>query len=222
MKNISVLRIESSASITRILTMSIIGVVSLLMFGLAMTASAATLTRELQVGSTGQDVSDLQIFLAKDSTIYPQGLVTGYFGSLTASAVSNFQARNGIANVGRVGPVTLAALNVQMNGDNFSPSMNSVNINPSNTTANISWNTNENSAGVAYYSTSPLSMVEGSPTTGVTIGGTSLLVNTNLQSSHSATISNLNSNTTYYYVIYARDSAGNEAITWPSTFHTSN
>jgi peptidoglycan hydrolase-like protein with peptidoglycan-binding domain len=184
-------------------------------------ASAETfLTRQLQQGMSGADVSSLQSFLAKDATIYPQGLVTGYFGTLTASAVSNFQARNGIATVGRVGPVTMAAINAQMNGDNRSPAINSLNVNPSNTTANLNWNTNESSAGIVYYATSPLSMIEGSPTTGVTIGGSSLLVNTYLQSSFSANLTNLNPNTTYYYVVYVRDSSGNESITWPSTFHT--
>jgi len=71
------------------------------MFGLAFTANAATLTRQLELGMRGDDVSSLQTFLAQDVTIYPQGLVTGYFGSLTKSAVSNFQARNGISTVGR-------------------------------------------------------------------------------------------------------------------------
>ena len=98
MKHINVLggvfESGSSRHVTRILTLAIIGVVSLLMLSFAMIASAATLTRQLEVGSRGQDVSDLQAFLAKDSTIYPQGLVTGYFGSMTQTAVSNFQTRN--------------------------------------------------------------------------------------------------------------------------------
>ena len=63
-------------------------------------------------------------------------------------------------------------------------------------------------------------MVEGSPSTGVTIGGSSVLVNTYLQSSFSATLTNLSPNTIYYYVIYVRDGAGNESITWPTTFRT--
>ncbi len=226
MKNINVLSDVSanvtSARITRALTLSVVGVVSLFMFSLAYTANAAVLTRQLELGSTGQDVSDLQTFLAKDSTIYPQGLVTGYFGSLTKAAVSNFQSRNGISVVGRVGPVTMAAINFQMNGDNTSPSMNSIQVNPSSTSASINWNTNENSSAVVYYSVSPLSMMEGSPTSGVTIGGSSQLVGTNLQSSHAATLLNLISNSTYYYVLYVRDGLGNESVTWPSMFHTSN
>ncbi len=199
---------------------SYIGVVSVLMFGLVLTASAATLTRQLQVGSTGQDVSDVQTFLAKDVTLYPQGLVTGYFGSLTSSAVSNFQVRNGIDGVGRVGPLTLAALNTQMSSDTMSPVIYSLNVTSSNTTVTLNWNTNENASAIVYYSMSPLSMIEGSPTSGVTIGGASLLVHTDLRSVHSATVTSLTPNTTYYYVVYVRDGSGNESITWPSTFHT--
>lgn len=63
-------------------------------------------------------------------------------------------------------------------------------------------------------------MIEGSQTSGVTIGGSSVLVHTDLRSSHSVTISGLNSNTTYYYVVYVRDGSGNESITWPATFQT--
>ena len=184
-------------------------------------ASADTmLTRQLELGMSGADVSSLQTFLAKDATIYPQGLVTGYFGSLTKSAVSNFQARNGISTVGRVGPVTLAAINSQMNGDNTSPSFNSLNVSTSNTTANINWNTNENAAAVVYYSASPIYMTEASASTGVTIGGSSVLVDAGVDSHHSTTISSLIPNTTYNYVLYIRDTLGNESITWPSTFHT--
>jgi hypothetical protein len=197
-----------------------------IMLGLAMgfflpqSASAAMLYRQLQLGMRGADVSDLQVFLATDATIYPQGLVTGYFGSLTKSAVSNFQARNGIATVGRVGPQTMAVINAQMAagmGDRISPMLSSISVSPSTNTATINWNTNENAAAIIYYSTSPIFMQEGS---NVTIGGSSLLVHTDLRSSHTASLSGLNSNTTYYYVIYVRDGSGNESISWPATFNT--
>ncbi len=223
MKNTNVLNVDRT---TRMITLSVIGVVSLLMFSLAVTASAATLTRQLEVGSRGQDVSDLQAFLAQDVTIYPQGLVTGYFGPLTFSAVSNFQVRNGIANVGRVGPITMAAINAQMGGsfgsDKYAPAISALGISTTNSSATINWNTSENSSAIVYYGTSPLSMLESGPGTGVTIGGSSLLVHTDLRLNHSATLTLLSPNTTYYYVVYVRDGAGNESITWPSTFHTSN
>src|SRR3954470_16436836 len=58
--------------------------------------------RTLTRGSRGNDVSSLQVYLE----ISP----TGYFGSLTATAVAKFQARKGLAQVGIVGPQTRAAL----------------------------------------------------------------------------------------------------------------
>jgi hypothetical protein len=200
------------------------GVMLSLAFGLFMpfSADAAMLYRQLQKGMTGSDVSDLQVFLATDATIYPQGLVTGYFGNLTFSAVSNFQARNGIATVGRVGPITMAAINTQMAnglGDRVSPFIGPVAVTSTNTGATINWSTNENSAAIIYYSTSPISMIEGEH---VTIGGSSLLVHTDLRVSHSGVLTGLTPNTTYYYVVYVRDGSGNESITWPSAFQTAN
>ncbi|MEK7109154.1 MAG: peptidoglycan-binding protein, partial [Patescibacteria group bacterium] len=51
-------------------------------------------------------VEILQTLLASDSDIYPEGLITGYFGALTSSAVRRFQARHGIEQLGIVGPKT--------------------------------------------------------------------------------------------------------------------
>lgn len=219
MKNLNTLNVSSTRT-KSVLTLSFVAIASLLMFGLAMTASAATLTRELQFGMSGSDVSSLQAYLALDATIYPQGLVTGYYGSLTKSAVSNFQARHGIATVGRVGPITMALLNQLMNGDNSSPSFSGINVSPTNTSATISWNTNENSSAVIYYGTSQLTLTEGSPTSGVTVSGSSLLAHTDLRANHTAVLTSLQPNTTYHYVIYVRDGAGNESITWPAIFTT--
>jgi len=57
------------------------------------------------------DVSFLQSFLASHDAVYPEKLVTGHFGKLTASAVSAFQSLYGLPSVGRVGPLTLQKLN---------------------------------------------------------------------------------------------------------------
>jgi len=65
----------------------------------------------LVLGSSGNEVTQLQLFLAKDKQIYPEGLVTGYYGSLTLSAVKRFQARHGIDQLGIIGPKTRAKLN---------------------------------------------------------------------------------------------------------------
>ncbi|MEK7630416.1 MAG: peptidoglycan-binding protein, partial [Patescibacteria group bacterium] len=75
----------------------------------APTPAASTggkLTRELAMGDEGDDVKTLQSFLAADPSLYPEGLITGYFGGLTKAAVQKFQTRHGISPVGRVGPMT--------------------------------------------------------------------------------------------------------------------
>lgn len=73
--------------------------------------SALNLSRQLSVGMTGDEVKLLQEMLATDPDIYPEKLVTGYFGSLTEKAVKRFQAKFGIEQAGRVGPQTLARIN---------------------------------------------------------------------------------------------------------------
>lgn len=60
--------------------------------------------------STNGEVTKLQQFLAQDKTIYPEALVTGYFGPKTEAAVKRFQSQNGISPVGIVGPQTREAI----------------------------------------------------------------------------------------------------------------
>jgi parallel beta-helix repeat protein len=68
---------------------------------------AVPLTLNLGIGSTGTQVSALQKFLAQDTKFYPQGLVTGYFGSFTRQAIETFQKSYGIVGeYGVVGPQT--------------------------------------------------------------------------------------------------------------------
>ena len=59
----------------------------------------------------GEDIAQLQLLLANDRDVYPEGTVTGYYGSLTRAAVKRFQTKNSLPAVGRVGPQTLAKLN---------------------------------------------------------------------------------------------------------------
>ncbi len=77
-------------------------------------ATGSKLSGELYAGMSGDDVRLLQEFLAKDSALYPEGKVTGYFGPATKRAVVRFQKKYGLSPVGRVGPATLAKLNAMM------------------------------------------------------------------------------------------------------------
>lgn len=83
------------------------------------TTASFLFTTQLSTGTSGTEVTELQKLLSSLGflTVAP----TGFYGSLTASAVSQFQAAHGLPTVGRVGPATLALLN----GINI-PSTNSV------------------------------------------------------------------------------------------------
>ncbi len=65
-----------------------------------------TILRTLRRGSSGEDVRRLQNYLSRLPDIYPEGLATGYFGSMTEAAVRRFQEQNGVPAVGIVGPLT--------------------------------------------------------------------------------------------------------------------
>jgi peptidoglycan hydrolase-like protein with peptidoglycan-binding domain len=188
-------------------------------------AQAETFNRQMQLGMSGADIGMLQSFLAKDSTLYPQGLVTNYYGFLTKSAVSNFQSRNGLPAVGRVGPATLPVLNTQYSGgtstsDDSASIISNVTVTTNSSSGNISWNTNESAKGVIYYSTSPLVTYERENS--VDVNGNTVMTDASMRTYQNVALNNLQSNTTYYYMIYTTDQSGNVSVTSPSTFRTTN
>ena len=77
--------------------------------------------RALSPGSSGDDVTRLQQFLARDPSVYPEAQVTGYYGSLTQMAVQRWQTKYNIVSSGTpsstgfgvVGPRTAAAISLQ-------------------------------------------------------------------------------------------------------------
>jgi peptidoglycan hydrolase-like protein with peptidoglycan-binding domain len=56
----------------------------------------------LRQGSKGPEVKDLQQILKSDPSIYPEGLVTGNYGSLTKKAVQKLQERYHLSQTGDV------------------------------------------------------------------------------------------------------------------------
>ena len=68
-------------------------------------------TYTLSKGMHNSQVTKLQQILARYSEIYPEGLITGYFGVATESAVKRFQERYSLNQVGYVGPGTRKLLN---------------------------------------------------------------------------------------------------------------
>ena len=55
---------------------------------------------ELTFGMRGDSVKELQQLLAKVPSIYPEGIISGYFGSLTQAAVKRLQARYDLPQTG--------------------------------------------------------------------------------------------------------------------------
>ena len=66
--------------------------------------SCPNLSTNMYVGSTGTEVTRLQTFLKQlGSSVYPEGEVTGKYGSLTRAAVERFQVKTNIFAPGKVG-----------------------------------------------------------------------------------------------------------------------
>jgi hypothetical protein len=90
-----------------VLSLSIIG-----LFGVGIT-HAQSAQKQIQLdglvgpGDRGEQVRQIQQLLAQHTNLYPEKLVTGYYGDLTAQAISRLQAEAGLPQVGRVGQETL-------------------------------------------------------------------------------------------------------------------
>jgi len=54
----------------------------------------------LNDSETEAQVSQLQKFLAQDSSVYPEGTITGFYGPLTEQAVKRWQAQQGVVSSG--------------------------------------------------------------------------------------------------------------------------
>ncbi len=86
--------------------------------------------------------------------------------------------------------------------DTTAPAISNVSAtSTASTSAIISWTTNENATGIAWYSTS----------TPVVTATASKTENLTLKKNHSLTLSSLAATTTYYYVVSSKDSSGNTA-----------
>lgn len=188
-----------------VLGASVIG----LAFALPAAASAALLTQQLDPGMQNADVTSLQAFLSATPAFYPSGLVTGYYGALTTAGVSAFQTANNLAAVGRVGPLTLNAINAQMggtvstgtgtSGDVYAPIMTPEIVTASTNSFTVTWTTNEAANDRVMFSTSWPFLYE----TAASVTANSFGTTGNL------TVTGLQANTRYYYVIQSTDASGN-------------
>ena len=80
----------------------------------------------LREGMTDEDIKKIQELLATDSSIYPEGKVTGFFGPLTRQAIMRFQARHGATSTGLIDSETRELLEEYLHegfGDNIPPGL---------------------------------------------------------------------------------------------------
>ncbi|MGC9968192.1 MAG: peptidoglycan-binding domain-containing protein [Minisyncoccia bacterium] len=84
--------------------------------------SSYSFTRDLTVGSRGDDVTALQQLLINRGYLTAVSAPTGYFGSLTQAALGKFQAASGISpTAGYFGPKTRAFVNSMAVGNPGTP-----------------------------------------------------------------------------------------------------
>ena len=188
-------------------------------------AAGGSITSSLDIGSSGANVTTLQVLLASNPAIYPEGLTTGYYGALTAKAVTQFQIAYGLPPVGRVGPLTLAKLNGILampvpNIDIAAPTMSASTVAQSSTNATLNWNTGESARGSIFFAPTPLSEQEATPPMTPPMISGSMAQEASFGTSHSLTLNALSPASTYYYVIQSVDAAGNVSVTVPAVFAT--
>lgn len=210
---------------------------ALLALGASFAYAQTVFTQQMSIGSRGAEVSALQTYLATNTSHYPEGLVTGYFGVLTQAAVQRFQCAEEIVcsggaattGYGRVGPKTLLQLNLRASGviggtgaaDVSAPFIYGVTTAASQSSATISFSTNEAARGTIYYAGGGLTLSEAAGLGfAPVVGGTAVTADTNLKTVHAITITGLASSTTYFYTVQAVDASGNVSLTWPTWFKT--
>ncbi|MBI4079896.1 peptidoglycan-binding protein [Candidatus Kaiserbacteria bacterium] len=200
------------------------------------TNAQVVFTQSMDIGSRGAEVSALQTFLSTRTPHYPEGLITSYYGPLTAAAVQRFQCAEEIVcsgtaattGFGRVGPITRAQLNLRASGivtggaDVSAPFIAGVVV--STTTSNsatITFSTNEAARSQVYYAPGTLMLSEAGGI-GLTpaVSGAPVMTDNAFRTSHAITITGLARSTTYSFTVHATDASGNLSVTWPMNFRT--
>lgn len=221
-------------------TLAIAGVTSMFALTLIFTQSASAasfnqITAQADLGMTNANVTNIQTYLASNSSFYPQGLVTGYYGQLTKAAVERFQTYYGIVSsgspsttgYGRVGPSTMDKMNALIagttggpvsQGDVSGPQLYAVNQTVSSNTVTFSWNTNENASARIFYDTTPVQFNEGEMDSSGFGARTGQIASTdsNLRMNHTISLTGLTPNTRYYYTLVSTDGTGNVSVYGPN------
>ena len=194
---------------------------------------------------SGEDVRTLQEMLATDPDIYPEGLVTGFFGPLTEKAVKKFQEKSGISNVGRVGPQTLSRINQLLTegagkSGKIPPGLlkapgiakkfpgglpGTSTTTPSDTVApvisNSSATSTDTTVSISWNTNEPATgKVWLGTTTPVTTSNSSVKSSASKTTSHSFSFENLATSTLHYYLVSSTDAAGNTSTSTQASIST--
>jgi hypothetical protein len=79
---------------------------ALVLLVLASVSFGSVAKAQVAIGSRSEEVKMIQEILKTDPSVYPQGLVTGYYGSLTQEAVKKLQRRCGLPETGVIDSAT--------------------------------------------------------------------------------------------------------------------
>jgi peptidoglycan hydrolase-like protein with peptidoglycan-binding domain len=195
----------------------------------------AMISSQLDLGSTGSDVTELQTYLSSSPNLYPAKLVTGFFGPLTQAGVQMFQTEQNIVSsgspettgYGRVGPMTILRLNA-LNGasqpltSNQAPIISVITVNSGQTSATLSWITSSQTRGQVFYDTASLIYNEATgPQQQPYVSGAWVYENS-ASFSHTITLVNLRANTTYHFLVRSTDVQGNMTMIPQESFTTKN
>lgn len=153
--------------------------------------------KTLEKGTRSDEVKTMQSLLAKDSEVYPEGFVTGYYGKLTVAAVKRFQNKHPKS------ALTVESLTV--------PRISDIAATTTKTTMTITWKTDmPTSAKIWWGSPGPLDTVRMTP---VDIAAFS--------EDHRAVFSGIiYASTTYAFIIAVSDKDGNTSTTTEQIYVT--
>lgn len=103
-------RIWGEVEIQNNLEGGFVGIVAKRVVSADQTIICPAIPKIIKMGSTGESIKNIQKFLSRDKMIYPEGIATGYFGSMTKKAIEKFQDRQDLKVTGEFNDETRVAL----------------------------------------------------------------------------------------------------------------
>lgn len=211
----------------------------------SITIATPIFTKYLRRGLKNVEIENLQAFLKEFPDIYPEGLLTGYYGELTERAVRKFQKKYGEDDDGKIGPKTRKLLNWRIQELLTQGAGNSGKIPPGllhalgiqkkiatstppilDTTPPII--SDINATDIASTTTSIVwttnevadSLVSYATSSPIASENKTEISNSSYVTNHNIGLIDLTASTTYYYMITSKDSSNNTATSTEYLFTT--